>query len=132
MLNWQGAGRHEGRMQEVLNLIFQKHSRFLGFLFDQERPRLRQDPKWLLEEAGGFSTGEQILIRIGMDLWNGSGHVRLWDVIERLDEENYHSVLAGLRHLRPIEEDGAPMVWRQSKMAYLIREHRSKSSPSST
>jgi hypothetical protein len=130
MLNWQGAGRHERRIQEVLNLIFQKHSTFLAFLFDQEEPRLRQEPEWLLAEAEAFSTGEKILIRIALDLWDGSGQVDLWDIVERLDEENYHNVLAGLRHLRPIQEDGAPMVWRQPKMAYLIGERCSKSSSS--
>jgi hypothetical protein len=121
MLNWQGAGRHERRIQEVLNLIFQNHSQFLAFLFDPSEPRLRQEAEWLLAEAGAFSAGEQILIRIALDLWNGAGKVDLWDIVERLDEENYHNVLAGLRHLRPIEEDGAPLVWRQSKMAYLNR-----------
>ena len=118
MLNWQGVGRHECRMQEVLNLIFQKHPELLKFLFEKEQARLRLDPELLLLEAGVFSSGEKILARVGLDLWNGSGHVQLWDVIERLDEGNYHNVLAGLRHLRPIEEDGAPMVWRQPKRAY--------------
>jgi hypothetical protein len=118
MLNWQGAGRHERRMQEVLNLIFQNHPQFLEFLFEKERAKLRQDPEELLRDAMVFSTGEKILIRIALDLWSGQGLVHLWDIVERLDEENYHNVLAGLRHLRPIEEDGAPMRWRQPKMAY--------------
>jgi hypothetical protein len=117
MLNWQGAGRHERRMQEVFNLIFENHPEFLGFLFEPERARLRMAPDELLTEAGGFSTGERILIRVALDLWSGQGHVQLWDMVERLDDENYHHVLAGLRHLRPIEEDGAPMVWRQPKRA---------------
>lgn len=117
MLDWQGAGRHERRMQEVLNLIFQNHPQFLEFLFDRERARLRLEPEELLMEAGAFSTGERILIRVALDLWSGKGDVHLWDLVERLDDENYQNVLAGLRHLRPIEWDGAPMVWRQPKMA---------------
>lgn len=117
MLNWQGAGRHERRMQEVLNLIFQNHPQLLGFLFEGEHARLRGVPEELLVEACAFSTGERILVRVALDLWSGTGHVHLWDMVERLDDENYHHVLAGLRHLRPIEEDGAPMVWRQPKMA---------------
>jgi hypothetical protein len=117
MLEWKGAGRHERRMQEVFNLIFQNHPQFLEFLFERDRARLRLEPEELLMEAGALSTGERILIRVGLDLWCGQGHVHLWDIVERLDDENYHHVLAGLRHLRPIEEDGAPMVWRQPKMA---------------
>jgi len=117
MLNWKGPGRHERRMQEVFNLIFQNHPQFLEFLFEGERARLRLEPEELLIEAGAFSLGEQILIRVALDLWSGQGHVHLWDMVELLDDGNYHHVLAGLRHLRPIEDDGAPMVWRQPKRA---------------
>jgi hypothetical protein len=117
MLDWQGAGRHERRMQEVLNLIFRSHPQFLGHLFETDRARLRKPPEVLLEAAAAFSSGERVLICVALDLWSGVGGVRLWDLVERLDDENYHHVLAGLRHLRPIEDDGAPMVWRQRKMA---------------
>ena len=119
MLNWQGAGRHERRMAECLNLIFQNHPQLLDFLFEKGRARLRREPERLLDGAREFSGGEQVLIRVALDLWNGTGKVRMWEILESLDEENYQHVLAGLRHLRPIEEDGAPMVWRQPKMARL-------------
>ena len=118
MLDWQKAGRHERRMQEVQNLVFQNHPQFLEFLFEREDARLREAPEQLLAEARAFSTGEQILIRVGLDLWCGLGNVHLWDIVERLDEDNYHQVLLGLRHLRPNENDGGPMVWRQPKRAY--------------
>ena len=117
MLNWQGAGRHERRMQEVLNLAFQNHPQCLEFVFQKERARLREAPEELLRDFGVYSSGEQTLIRVALDLWCGQGRVHLWDILERLDLENYHHVLAGLRHLRPFEEDGGPMVWRQPKMA---------------
>lgn len=118
MLVWKGCGRHERRIQEVMNLIFAKHLWLLEFLFDAERPRLRRDSESLLFDAVVFSSGEQILVRLALDLWDGSGNVRLWDIVERLDETNYHNVLAGLRHLRQIDDDGPEYVWRQPKMAY--------------
>ena len=118
MLVWQGCGRHERRLQEVLNLIFRKHPGLLGFLFEEERPRLRREAEQLLIDADVFSSGEQILVRLALDLWNGSGKVRLWDIVERLDQENYQNVLLGLRHLRRIGDDGPEMRWRQPKMAY--------------
>ena len=118
MLVWQGCGRHERRIQEVMNLIFRKHPGLLGFLFEEGRARLRREAELLLIDAGVFSSGEQILVRMALDLWNGSGNVRLWDIVERLDETNYHNVLAGLRHLRRIDDGGPEYVWRQPKMAY--------------
>lgn len=118
MLNWLGAGRHERRMQEVLNLIFRKHPKLLDFLFQQDQPQLRLESEHLLFDAGAFSSGEKILVRLALDLWDGSGNVRLWDIIERLDDENYRNVLLGLRHLRRIDPDEPEYRWRQPKMAY--------------
>lgn len=118
MLNWQRPGRHETRMMETLNIIFAGHSKLLQFLFENEASRLREDPEFLLARARGFSSGEQILVRIGLDLWSGSGDVKLWHIIESLDDSTYHNVLLGLGHLRPIDPDGPEMRWRQPKMAY--------------
>jgi hypothetical protein len=121
MLNWQSPNRHETRMMESLNLIFQKHPKLLEFLFAKDEAKLQDEPAALLYEAGVFSTGEMILIRIGIDLWNGQGHVHLWDVIERLDFENYSNVLLGLQYLRKNEDENEGIVWRQPKTAYSKR-----------
>ena len=118
MLNWPGCGRHERRILEVLNLIFRNHTKLLDFLFEPGEPRLRLEPEHLLFNAGVFSSGEQILVRLALDLWDGSGNVRLWDIIDRLDDENYRNVLLGLRHLRRIDTNGPEMRWRQPKRAY--------------
>lgn len=118
MLNWQRPGRHEMRMMETLNIIFAGHSKLLQFLFDNEAARLREAPEFLLASAREFSSGEQILVRIGLDLWSGSGDVKLWHIIELLDDVTYENVLLGLRHLRQINPDGPEMRWRQPKMAY--------------
>lgn len=115
MLDWPGAGRHDRRMLETLNLIFRRHSGLLAFLFEPQCPRLRQEPAYLLTAAGAFSSGERVLVRIALDLWNSSGSVRLWDLIETLDEQTYHDVLAGLGHLRRIDPDGPEYRFRQLK-----------------
>ena len=71
----------------------------------------------LLREALAFPLVDRILARVALDLWSGRGQVQLWDLVEGLDDETYQCVLAGLRHLKPIEWSGAPMVWRQPKVA---------------
>lgn len=125
MLNWKNTNRYQERMQETLNLVFRYEPRLLGFLFDEEKPVLRLDPDWLLLEAEAFSSGEKTLIRVGLDLWNGSGRVSLWDIIERLDVYNFQGVLAGLGNLRQLEDEGDGIVWRQPKMAYCSEGRRS-------
>jgi len=132
MLNWTRLGRHERRMLATLSLIFRNHPNLLEFLFERDRPQLRLAPELLLFDAGVFSSGEKVLVRVGLDLWNGSGGVSLWDVIERLDLENYRNVLAGLRNLRRNDPHGEEMVWRQPKWAYLLEGRRSNTDRSLT
>jgi hypothetical protein len=118
MLNWREPGRHQNRMMETLNIIFAQHGELLEFLFEKDCPRLRQEPEVLLERSWGYSSGQQILIRTALDLWSGGGDVKIWQVIEGLDDSTYENVLLGLLHLRRIDDDGPEMRWRQPKMAY--------------
>jgi len=128
MLNWTKTNRYEERMQETMGLIFRNHPNLLGFLFDKRRPRLRLEPECLLSEAGVFSSGEKILVRVGLNLWNGSGQVSLWDLVERLDVVNYRNVLAGLLNLRRTDDEESGIVWRQPKRAYYSEGRRSPTS----
>lgn len=118
MLNWMKLGRAESRMMGSLNLIMGDHSKLLEFLFESERPRLKQEPEVLLKLASGFSRGEQILVRVALELWCGAGGVSLWQIIEHLDDPNYFNTLAGLRYLREVSDDGPEICWRQPKTAY--------------
>lgn len=125
MLNWENTNRYQRRMQGTLNEVFRYSPRLLEFLFDMERPQLRLDPEWLLIEAETLSGGERTLIRVGLDLWNGTGRVSLWDIIERLDVYNFQGVVSGLRHLRQNDDEKEGIVWRQPKMAYFPKGRRS-------
>lgn len=111
MLNWENVGRHQKKMMEALNIIFKGHDKLVKFLFEDGRPRLRQEAELLLKAASGFSSGERLLIRVAIDLWNGEAGVRLWELLERLDEENFEQVFKGLCHLKKSEDEA--MVWRE-------------------
>jgi hypothetical protein len=111
-------------MQETLHLVFRYEPWILGFIFDPDMPQLRLEPEVLLEDAKELSTRDRVLVRIGLDLWNGSGHVSLWDIIEKLDVYNFQGVIAGLGNLRRINDDGDGIVWRQPKRAYYTEGRR--------
>jgi hypothetical protein len=118
MLNWKNVGRAERKMMESLNLILSGHEKLLEFLFEADCPRLRQDAKTLIHHADGFSSGEQILIRLALDIWCGVGDVRLWEMIEQLDDESFRQAIKGLGHLRKETSEGPEITWRQPKTAY--------------
>ena len=76
MLEWTTANRHEQKMMKTMNIIFDGNRKLSDFLFESDRPKLRQEPKELLAAARGFSSGEQLMIRVGIDLWNGECEIR--------------------------------------------------------
>ena len=116
MLCWENPGRGGQRLMEVMNLTFQNHPQLLGFLFESDRPKLRHEASTLIREAGAFSTGEKILIRIALNLWSGHGSVCLWDIIEKLDQEDYQQVVLGLQYLRQYDLDAPELMFRQLKL----------------
>ena len=74
----------------------------MDFLFDTEKPRLRKRAGVLKEEAWCFDNCEQILIRTGLELWSGSGHVFVWELLENLDDDNLRRVLMAIVEMREV------------------------------
>jgi hypothetical protein len=74
----------------------------MDFLFDTERPRLRRRAGVLKEDAWCFDNSEQILIRTGLELWSGSGHVFVWELLETLDDESLGRVLLSIVEMREV------------------------------
>jgi hypothetical protein len=50
----------------------------------------------LLAESERMSGGEQMLVRIALDLWEAKGIVGLWELPRRLDRGNFARVLDAL------------------------------------
>jgi hypothetical protein len=107
MLDWKGASEDEYQLGGAMELLLSKHPKLLEFLFESSSPRLRDEPQELLAEAGVFSAGEQMLIRVALDLWDRSGKTLLLDVIDGLGEENRKLVFLTLQFLRKIPIVGA-------------------------
>ena len=86
-------------------LLGKKNERFLTFLFDPNMPKLRKRAGILVEDSWGFSHGEQLLIKASLDLWSGSGHAPLWDLIETWDDSNWIRFIQCLCYLKGIHSE---------------------------
>ena len=51
----------------------------------------------LEREAETMSGGEEILVRVAEELWLAERRVGLWELVRRLDHENFTRVLEALR-----------------------------------
>jgi hypothetical protein len=88
----------------VIRIILKDDADLMRFIFSHKNAELRADPKIMINEAGEeLSRSEQILIRIAMDIWNGSGEARLPDILEILTANEILGFIHGILKFREIE-----------------------------
>lgn len=100
-LNWENASVADFVLLQAMEQLFGRHPDLLPFVFNDTEPRLRRHPKVIMKEAEALSRGEDLLVRIALDLWNQSSGVGLFELIERLDSGNFQNVIAALRIVGP-------------------------------
>lgn len=100
MKTWEQATVRDCLLGEAISLVLLNHPNILEFLFDPIRAKLRKSPDELLQLSKSFSSGERILVRVALDIWNGSGNATVWQILESLDDHNLANVLNGLSFLQ--------------------------------
>jgi hypothetical protein len=115
---WPNAGKVERKLFEVISHIFKNHPYLLDFLFEPDVAKIRALPEEIISESGDLSCGEDLLVRIAIDLWSGGfGDACVWELVEILDEQNFNNVLEALSKLRPKHREGFQgPVCRQLKL----------------
>ena len=117
MIWWRTANETERKLYRALVMLFRRDPELLTFLLHPDRPRLRDSIEGLLGLSETCFTAEQdVLFRVGMDIWSGSGETRVWELLEFLDNDRLRLVLEALRYLGT-KFDGwdGPPICRQLK-----------------
>lgn len=96
MIDWKTATRIDQRIFKVVARALDAHPYLMEFIFDPVEPKLRCLPEELLNESGYMSAGEDLLVRVALDLWSGSGNAHIWELVEILDDTNFTNVLWAL------------------------------------
>lgn len=104
-LHWKTARPRDQRFQIVVTALFASNARLLALVFDRDQPRLRDEPENILTQARGLSSGEYLLLRLALDLWNDSGDVRIQELISSLDSTNFANAIGALWRLGPTSYD---------------------------
>jgi len=117
MFFWRTATEDERKLFRTLVIVFRKDPTLLSLLLNQDKPRLRDSVERLLGMSEScFSAQQDVLFRVGMDIWSGSGEVRVWELIEFLDDERLRLVLEGLGYLGTKFNGWEGPVCRQLKL----------------
>jgi len=98
-LNWKTPGQQ--RLGLAMATLFAAHHDLLLFIFDPEEPRLSMTPDLMLQRIKGFSSGERLLIRLALDIWNDSGEVKITELLNTLDPTNFTNAIAALCQIGP-------------------------------
>lgn len=84
----------------AISILLANNPRLLDYLFQKNRHQLQQPPEEIMEDIGYLSSGEQVLMRIALDLWSGDGAARLGDIVWTLDDVRFDAFLMALESLR--------------------------------
>lgn len=95
-MNWKNVTTDEKKRFVIISKLLEKHPHFIEFMLDTEKPELRASPEEIREQAGCFSSGEQVLVSLALDFWNGSGETRILK-LNRLDQGNFRNAMEALR-----------------------------------
>lgn len=94
------SSRTEIKQYQAIEIILMNHPKLMDYLFAKAKPELKCSAEILLKNARGYSSSEQILIKIALDFWNATGHVYLNEILESLDTDNFIKVVKGIIHLK--------------------------------
>lgn len=100
MLQWEGATNYEQRQYLAIAQIFHKNFKLLEFFFSPTRPQLSRPPGQILKYSGVFSSGEQVLVKVALDIWDGSGSTKLMDIFSKLETSQSANILKILMNLQ--------------------------------
>ena len=77
MATWDTADPDTYNRLIIIKKMLRGGNRLLEFLFHPSEAQLRVSPSSLLFESGCFSSGEQLLIRVALDIWSCDGDTKL-------------------------------------------------------
>lgn len=99
---WKSANETENGLLRAITILFGNDEKLLNFLFDPKVPKIRKRAGILRDESWELDDREQLLVRTALDIWSGSGHVQIWELLENLDEKNLSNCIVALCELNGI------------------------------
>jgi hypothetical protein len=90
------------RLSQAIGLVFDFDERWLEFFYSHKGGELRCEPADLLAEVGCFSRGEQVMIKVALDLWTDGNRASVSEIVGNLDWTNLNRVLLAIMTMRDV------------------------------
>ncbi len=92
----------KSRLNHAIGIIFNFDERWIHFFYSHKGGNLRCEPETLIAESMCFSRGEQIMVKVALDLWTDGDRASLSEIINFLDWENLNRVLLAIMTMRDV------------------------------
>ncbi len=100
MSNWIDADTGDKILLRALSLLYSRNEDLLHLLLNPDTPRLKSSIESIKNDSLVLSSGEQLLVRIGLDIWDGgSGGINFNELYQKLDLVHFQKVLLVLNYL---------------------------------
>jgi hypothetical protein len=101
-IQWKSIPDGDKRLVRSIFLLVGAEPRVIEFLFDPKAPRIRKRAGILRDEARVFEPSQELVVRAALDIWCGSGHVQLWELIEAWDAEHWARFIRAIGELKDL------------------------------
>ena len=100
MIQWKDASIDDLMRLRAIQIIFGDECDFTDFLFHPTKSRLADSPDNLKAAMKCFSSGEQVLILIAMDIWGSyGGGLHFDDLYQKLSLRALNRCLKAINYL---------------------------------
>lgn len=99
MIRWKNPSQDDLIRLRAIQIMFGDEFDFTEFLFHPKQPRLSDSSKNLKEAMRSFSSGEQVLILIAMDIWASEGGIHFDDLYRKMSSRSLNHCLKAINYI---------------------------------
>ncbi|PIQ68548.1 MAG: hypothetical protein COV91_03405 [Candidatus Taylorbacteria bacterium CG11_big_fil_rev_8_21_14_0_20_46_11] len=100
MLKWKDPSNDDLKRLRAISILLGEDERLIRFLFHPTKSRLAFSPQTLKRKMKCFSSGEQTLLLIAMDIWGSYGGIHFDDLYTVLDPNAFKNCINSLAYIK--------------------------------
>lgn len=99
------SGLGQTHLIRCISILLDNDEDMLRFIFSHKDRALRCASKILIEEASTFHIGEQLKVRVALDLWNRRGAARFADLLTEWEHDDWIKFICSIVEFYEITDD---------------------------
>ena len=100
MLKWTNTSKDDQKRLKAITILLDNDERLVRFLFHSTKSQLSTTPEILKAKMKCFSSGEQVLLLIAMDIWGTYGGIHFDDLYTNLSPSSFKNCITALAFIK--------------------------------